>query len=153
LNLFYITGYVLEFKWKELQGNDMKTVLVADDEPTVTDLLARQLSRAGFQAETVRDGQAAMEFVEKNHPDLIILDIFMPRMSGAEVLVNLRDHTETRDMPVIVLSGLPFTCKGNGGSEDRYAPDYSMCKPWNSRELISTVRRLLDENGAAKKSA
>ena len=122
----------------------MKTVLVADDEPMVTAIIASQLSEAGYLAQTAADGQSALDFIEKNHPDLVILDIFMPRLSGAEVLVSMREHDETRGTPIIVLSGISCRCKGDGGGAgDLYAPDSSISKPWNPDELLAAVRRLI----------
>ena len=68
----------------------MSSVLVVDDDPMIRDHLARTLERAGFAAFTAADGVAALEVVERRHPDLIVLDVLMPRADGREVLARLR---------------------------------------------------------------
>ena len=66
------------------------SILLADDDPNIVDSLAPFLERAGFHVLIVSDGQAAFERAQSHHPDLIILDVLMPRMDGRETLRRLR---------------------------------------------------------------
>ena len=71
-------------------SNNRPTLLLADDDPTIADSLAPFLERAGFHVLVVSDGMNALEKVQAHHPELIILDVLMPRMDGREVLRRLR---------------------------------------------------------------
>ena len=109
-------------------------VLVVDDEPDITALIAYQLTLAGFRVETAADGAEAMESIGRNVPDLLVLDRMLPGMSGDEILKRLRSVRRTSDLPILVL-----TAKKE--QEDRIeglqwgADDY-MSKPFSPRELV-----------------
>ena len=67
-------------------------ILVVEDEPLSQDMLVRRLSSRGLRVATVSDGQACLEWLQSNVPDLILLDVQMPRMSGLDVLKQIRQH-------------------------------------------------------------
>jgi CheY-like chemotaxis protein len=67
------------------------------------------LSRAGYEVICAEDGERALEMAQQRHPDLILLDMILPKMSGPEVLRHLKRDAKTRDIPVVVLSSLPET--------------------------------------------
>src|SRR5450759_3253396 len=79
-------------------------ILVVDDEPDITALVAYHLARAGFRVKTAATGPEALESVQAEPPDLIVLDLMLPGRSGLEVLAELRRHEETRDIGVILLT-------------------------------------------------
>jgi DNA-binding response OmpR family regulator len=113
-------------------------ILVVDDDETLTDLLSRYLARAGFDIETAGDGRAALERAETMHPDLIVLDLMLPGMSGFEFFHSLqREH----DVPVIMLTA-------RGEESDRVfglrlgADDY-VVKPFSPRELAARIDSVL----------
>ena len=82
------------------------TLLVADDDPTVVQLLTLTLEPDGFRVVTASDGEAALRVAEREHPTLILLDWMMPGMDGIEVTRSLRSHTDSalRDVPVVLLT-------------------------------------------------
>ncbi|MBI4519917.1 MAG: response regulator transcription factor [Gemmatimonadetes bacterium] len=116
-------------------------VLVVEDEPDIAALVAYQLAREAMRVETVTDGRAALAAADRESPDLIVLDLMLPGLSGYDVLAELRRRPETRGIPVIVL-----TAKRE--EEDRVrglelgADDY-VTKPFSPRELLLRVRAVL----------
>ena len=116
-------------------------VLIADDEPNQLELLSYNLSQSKFEVIRANDGQQALEMIEGQHPDLVILDWMMPNMSGIDVCRTLRSRSETKLLPVILLSA-----RGEEGDRtlglDVGADDY-ISKPFSPRELISRVNALL----------
>ena len=116
-------------------------VLIADDEPNQLELLAYNLSQCEFEVIRANDGQQALEMIEDHCPDLVILDWMMPNMSGIDVCRTLRGRSETKLLPVILLSA-----RGEEGDRtlglDIGADDY-ISKPFSPRELISRVKALL----------
>ncbi len=116
-------------------------VLVVEDEPDIAALVAYQLAREGMRVETVGDGAAALGAVEREVPDLIVLDLMLPGLSGYEVLRALRGQPATREVPVVVLTA-------RREEEDRIrglelgADDY-VTKPFSPRELVLRVGAVL----------
>lgn len=116
-------------------------VLVVEDEPDIAALIAYQLTREGFRVETVGTGTGALQAVNREIPDLVVLDRMLPGLSGDEVLQALKEETATRTLPVLVL-----TAKRE--QEDRIegfelgADDY-LTKPFSPRELVLRVRAIL----------
>lgn len=83
----------------------MKTLLV-EDSRSVRMENERVLSRAGYEVMCAADGQEALNVAREQHPDLILLDLLLPKMTGTEVLAHLKSEPETSDIPVVVVSGL-----------------------------------------------
>ena len=112
------------------------SVLVVDDEPTVAEVVTRYLQRAGYVAEIASDGAGAIDAVAALHPDLIVLDVKLPRIDGLEVMRRLRGG-HTSGPAVILLSG-------RSGELDRIvglrsgADDY-VVKPFSPAELVARV--------------
>lgn len=117
-----------------------RTVLVVDDEPTISEVVSRYLERAGYTARTAADGLEAIRLVEESSPDLVVLDVMLPQVDGIRVLRHLRE-AEGRDVPVILL-----TAKGE--QDDKLtglragADDY-VVKPFSPRELVARVDAVL----------
>lgn len=82
-----------------------KRILVADDEPTARSVVVRCLENAGYSTTTAADGMQAVEAAESQHPDLILLDLLLPRRDGYAVLLELRSRPSTRNTPVVIVSG------------------------------------------------
>lgn len=88
----------------------MVKILFADDEQMVRNLYADSLQAiAGFEVETASDGQEVLQKVAENKPNLIILDVYMPNMSGVDALKELKSSPNTSDIPVIMFSGVAET--------------------------------------------
>ncbi len=113
-------------------------VLVVDDEPIVREVLNRYLSREGFEVETAADGQAALDVFEATRPDLVVLDLMLPRIDGLEVFRRIRARNGAA---VIMLTA-------RGEETDRVvglelgADDY-IAKPFSPREVVARVRAVL----------
>lgn len=86
-----------------------KRVLVVDDDPSIADMLREFLPEADFVVEAVLDGVAGLEMIEANRPDILLLDLIMPRLDGFGVIESLRANPHTCDLPVIVISAKDLT--------------------------------------------
>ena len=116
-------------------------VLIADDEPNQLELLSFNLMQAGFEVIRADNGQDALDKARDEKPDVMIVDWMMPLMSGVDVCRQLRADSDTRFLPIIMLSA-----RGEEGDRtlglDNGADDY-MAKPFSPRELISRIKALL----------
>src|SRR5438067_13170765 len=79
-------------------------ILVVDDEPDITALVAYHLAKAGYRVATATNGRDALQAAREERPDLVVLDLMLPGLSGYEVLVDLRRRDETKDVGVILLT-------------------------------------------------
>lgn len=119
--------------------NSKPKLLLVDDETAITDRLAPFLSRAGFDVQVASDGEAAIEVVLATAPNLIVLDVLMPRLNGREVLRRLRDSGDWT--PIILLTQV-------GESAERAmaltegADDY-INKPFDPNELVARIKTVL----------
>lgn len=126
-------------------ANGKKKILLADDEKTLRSLLQVLLEEAGYEFIEAEDGKAALEKAKKSRPDLIILDVNMPKMTGFQVLEQLKKDSKTRDIPVIMLTT-------RGGQEDIEAgmeldADKYIPKPFDSKNLIEEIRKTFAVRG------
>lgn len=115
-------------------------VLIAEDEANIVESLTFILGREGFDVSTVADGEAALRSLRHDAPDLLILDVMMPRLNGFELLKKIRADARLQRLPVIVL-----TAKTQ--ARDREAAvavgaDAYMTKPYSNSEVVEQVRRL-----------
>ena len=116
-------------------------ILIADDEPNQLELMSFNLSNAGYSIIRATNGKEAIELIENHSPDLIILDWMMPKMSGIDVCRTLRSRSETKQIPIIILSARSEDSDKSLGL-DTGADDY-ISKPFSPKELISRVKALL----------
>ncbi|MCG8608096.1 diguanylate cyclase [bacterium] len=117
------------------------TVLVVDDVPVNIQLLSTYLSSEGYFVISAKNGLEALDQIKKNRPDLVLLDVMMPKMNGFEVCEIIKSDKETKFIPVIMvtaLNELQDKIRGmNAGADD------FICKPFNKLELLVRVRSLL----------
>lgn len=130
----------------------MKTILVIDDEKDLVKLVDHHLSREGFLVISAGDGPAGLEMAFKHHPDLILLDIMLPKMDGWDVCKHLRSQPATVQTPVIMLTARTQETDKIIGLE-LGADDY-ITKPFSPRELVARVKAVLRrfEAGEAKET-
>jgi DNA-binding response OmpR family regulator len=119
----------------------MATVLLAEDDADIRFLVTLKLSRAGYQLRAFGDGTSALADAREHPPDLAILDVMMPGMSGLEVCRELRKDPATADIPVILLTALAheaaITAGGAAGADDY------IVKPFSPRDLAMRVGAML----------
>jgi DNA-binding response OmpR family regulator len=125
----------------------MTTVLVVDDDPDVCDLVRYKLEQSGFDVRRASDGDQALREVAAEVPDLVLLDIMMPGMSGLEVCRELRKDPATANIPVILLTALAQEADIAAGFAAG-ADDY-IVKPFSPRELARRVTAVLSRRETA----
>jgi two-component system, OmpR family, response regulator ResD len=117
------------------------SVLVVDDEPTITDVVSRYLQRAGYETRSAADGPAALELAAARPPDLVVFDLMLPGMDGLEVMRRLRAGGNRHGLPVILL-----TAKGEAAERViglRLGADDYVAKPFSPAELVARVDAVL----------
>jgi two-component system phosphate regulon response regulator PhoB len=119
----------------------MRHVVIIEDEPDIANLLARRFASEGFRVATASDGRAGLHAVHLYHPDLLLLDLLLPTMSGWEVCRSLKANLATHDIPVIIVSAI-------GSPEDRIAllemgVDDFIVKPCSVKEVVARARAVL----------
>lgn len=119
----------------------MPEVLVVDDEPNILLSLEFLMQQAGYTVVTAADAERAVDLIAKHCPDLILLDISLPGMSGFDLLEQLRQKAETRNLPVIMLTAHGREVEREKGMA-LGANDY-ITKPFSTRDLVSRVDALL----------
>ncbi len=117
------------------------TVLVVDDEEEICELVSYNLAREGYRVVKEHDGEAAVDRIFKSPPDLLVLDLLLPKMSGLEVLQAIRSEPRTRSLPVLVLTARGTEMDKLVGFE-RGADDY-LTKPFSPKELAARVHAIL----------
>ena len=131
-------------RWVEANDHRRGSLLVVDDEPTITEVLSRYLERAGYETRVAADGPQALELAGDRRPDLVILDLMLPGLDGLEVMRRLRaadEGTPRARVPIILLTA-------RGEESDRVvglrlgADDY-VVKPFSPNELVARVDAVL----------
>jgi len=118
-----------------------KKILIADDEPSIVAAVEFLLQRGGYEVYVARNGEEALRAVERELPDLVLLDVMMPVKSGYEVCTRIREHPDWRHIKVIMLSA-----KGRDAEVTRglsLGADVYITKPFSTRDLIARIDRLL----------
>jgi two-component system, OmpR family, alkaline phosphatase synthesis response regulator PhoP len=117
------------------------SILIVDDNSQNVELLEAYLEELDAEVRTAADGLEALAAVEKRQPDLVLLDVMMPRMSGYQVCVKLKGNPATRDIPIIMVTALGEIADVERAAESE-ANDF-LTKPVNKLELVTRVRSLL----------
>lgn len=119
----------------------MAKILVVDDEENIVMILKDSLEFSGFQVVTANDGVEALAVVNQEHPDLMILDVGMPRMDGWEVTRRMKGNEQTRMIPIIILTAYAQAAdrkKGNDLGAERF-----IAKPCDPIYLVEEINTLL----------
>ena len=119
----------------------MSVVLVVEDSLAQRQMISDLLKNSGLKVTVAGDGVKALERIQQLSPDLVVLDIVMPRMNGYEVCRRLKNDPKTQNVPVVM-------CSSKGEEFDRYwglkqGADAYIAKPFQPTELIGTVKQLL----------
>ncbi|ETA74640.1 response regulator YycF [Ligilactobacillus equi] len=126
----------------------MKKILVVDDEKPISDIIKFNLTKEGYEVETAYDGEEALKQVEAVNPDLMILDLMLPKMDGLEVAREVR---KTHDLPIIMVTAKDSEIDKVLGLE-MGADDY-VTKPFSNRELVARVKANLRRQSTAAANA
>lgn len=115
-----------------------RSVLVVDDDPAIRKVLTTTLGLEGYEIDVAVDGEEALARVDEKMPDLMILDIMMPKLNGLDVLERLRGQAETSSLPVILLTA-------KSSQEDQWegwrrGVDYYMTKPFDVEDLLRFIQ-------------
>src|SRR6187399_1393203 len=119
----------------------MERVLIVDDDPDIVRLVRYNLSHSGYEVQSAGTGREALELVQKQPPDLVVLDVMLPDVDGLEVCRTLRQQPSSRRIPILMLTA-------RGEEIDRVvgfelgADDY-VSKPFSPRELVLRVKSIL----------
>lgn len=118
----------------------MPRVVIVEDEQHIVESLSFVLEREGFEVASEVDGEAGLKLLRAQRPDVLVLDLMLPRMSGFEVLKALRADAALKDLPVVIL-----TAKGRGHDRrmaEELGADAFMTKPFANTDVVAEVRRL-----------
>lgn len=127
---------------KTSEQQETAKILVVDDEPRNVKILQIQLNARGYTVYTAADGLEALDLVEKETPDLVLLDINMPKMDGFEVVRRIRKNKTTEFIPIVMITALRDTRENRIKSIESGADDF-IEKPFDSLEVLARVRSLL----------
>ena len=118
-----------------------KTVLVVDDEIHIVHIVAIKLRNNGYEVISADNGAEALELALREKPDIVVTDYQMPVMTGLELVEKLRQHDQTKDIPVIMLTARSFAIE----QEQQDALQISEClsKPFSHRELLGNIEDIL----------
>jgi two-component system response regulator MprA len=118
-------------------------IAYVDDDQDLTELVKRAMEEEGYQVLTANDGEEGLELILTEAPDLIILDVMMPKLNGWEVARYLRSKLEWADTPILMLTGIGKTL--NDMTAPLYGATDHLDKPFDFDELVVKVRSLLKE--------
>ena len=125
----------------------MAYILVVDDEPDIVKLVTRLLEARGHRVGVARDGQEALDSAERERPDVIVLDLNLPKMDGFEVCQRLKSGEATRTIPVVMMTAafpsVEDATRGIGLGADEY-----VVKPFVREVLVHNVERLIPKRGS-----
>ena len=121
-------------------------ILCVEDEAGMLDLLRLILEAAGYEFLGARDGAEGLEFMQSEQPDLVLLDLMLPEMDGAEVLLRKKQDTVIQEIPVIAVTALTSPFDQLMWKRRTEIKDY-VTKPFKRQELLDTIARVLSSGG------
>jgi CheY-like chemotaxis protein len=119
-----------------------KKILIVDDEPHMIELVKAILSGEGYDVTTASDGKEGLKILEKLKPDLVILDMMMPGMSGREVCEKIRANPKTKGLKVVFLTVARFSEVGKQELDKMNVSDY-ITKPFENADLVKRVKKII----------
>ncbi|MCK4928448.1 MAG: response regulator [Methanosarcinales archaeon] len=122
----------------------MAKILIVDDEPDTVDLVKLVLETEGYQTSVAYSGAEALEKIKIDKPDMVLLDIMMPKMDGWAVRKEIVDDEETRDIPIVMLTAKAQPIDKMIGLHVVGVADY-ITKPFGRQELIDSVKKTLGD--------
>ncbi len=127
--------------------NNTQLILCIEDEPEMIDLIRLILNRRGFEVKGANGGKEGLEFVRKEKPDLVLLDLMMPDMDGWEVYQQLKSDEELKHIPVIIVTAKAQSIDKVLGLHIAKVDDY-VTKPFGPQELLQSIEKVLSAKSA-----
>ena len=121
----------------------MARILIVDDSPSQLMGIRRIVEKLGHEALTAEDGAAGVEAAKRELPDLILMDVQLPKISGLDATRTLKSDPRTRDIPIIVITS--FALSGDREKAAAAGATRYLAKPYSPRELLAMVREILPE--------
>jgi len=118
-----------------------RKVLIADDEQNIVISLEFLLKREGFEVLVAADGEAALQMIAEHHPDLVLLDVMMPKRNGYEVCQRMRERPDWRGIKIVMLSAKGRDVEVSKGVS--LGADLYVTKPFSNAELVAQINALL----------
>ncbi len=119
-----------------------KKIMIVDDEESLIELVTAVLEQEGYEIITAMNGEEALEKLRTEKPDLILLDMMMPGMSGREICEKIRGDPKTKDLKIAFLTVAKFSEAGKGVLEKMNVLDY-ITKPFENQDLIRRVKKMV----------
>ena len=117
-------------------------ILIVEDEESLLKLESILLTSKGYDVRGVSNGQQALDAIEEDHPDLVLLDIMLPEIDGFEVCERIKGNPETKDIPVIMLTAKKS--REDMARGEKVGADWYITKPFKSAMVIETIQRFLN---------
>ena len=125
-----------------MADNGKETILVVEDEAQVRTLLAKLLEKNDYDVETAADGLEAMKFLETRQPDLMLVDVMMPRLDGFSLVKAVRYHKDNRSIPIIFLTAKTDARSMIEGIN--VGAKFFLTKPFQIADVLAKIRKALD---------
>ena len=122
-------------------------ILIVDDDPDMASVLGQLLESSGYKVSAVMDGEAALQFLEKSFPDLVVADVMLPKMDGWKLCKKIKEDERTRAIPVLIVTGKSEEMDEIMSYES--GADGFIRKPFKNDEFVAAVENLL--NGTSRK--
>ncbi|MFH1508726.1 MAG: response regulator [bacterium] len=129
-------------KKQPLKNNNKIKIVIVEDDPFLLGMYVTKLEMTGFDVSGVEDGKEAVPMVEKEMPDLVLLDIILPNVDGFEILKKLKKQDSTKDIPIIIFTNLGQQADVEKGLE-LGAVDYLIKAHFTPSEVIEKVNRII----------
>lgn len=126
--------------------SDQRTILLVEDEPILSNLLCQRLEKEGFKVVAAHDGEEALEVLKSVKPDLILLDVILPKISGFELMERLKEGPEFQKAPIVIISNLGQENDMEKG-QALGAVGYFVKAKMSIEELVGKVRDFLNLRG------
>jgi len=123
--------------------NKGKKVLLVDDDPLINRMYQKKLSQDGYQVDVTRNGEEALAHAKKNKPDIILLDLMMPKMGGVETLKLLKKDSQLKKVPVLILTNLEDQSGDKKKAKKLGAVDYLVKSEISLQELSDVVKKTI----------
>jgi len=123
--------------------NNPKKILLVEDDPFIIDIYITKLKEVGFEVQSSTDGEDALKKIKENKPDLILLDIVLPKLTGLECLKQIKSLPQFKDIPIIILSNLGQKYEVEKGLK-MGANKYLIKAHYTPSEIIKEIKNIID---------